>query len=87
MLEGKMGIHFVYEKNFVVGNNTDNFRNGSYLQKIQTEHGEFFISILYTCKGLFKPIALQKHESCVFLIEKLIISLYSRNMSVSVLEE
>lgn len=40
MLEGEMNAYLGYEKNSVVGNNIGNFRNGSYLKKIQTECGK-----------------------------------------------
>jgi len=85
MLEGEMDAHLGYEKNSVAGNNSGNSRNGSYLKKIQTEHGESVISIPRDRNGQFEPIAVPKHES--FSIEKLVISLYAKGMSVSDIEE
>ena len=87
MLEGEMDAHLGYEKNAVAGNNTGNSRNGSYPKKIQTEHGESVISIPRDRNGQFEPIAVPKHESRGLSIEKLVISLYAKGMSVSDIEE
>ena len=85
--EGEMGVHLGYEKNFVEENNTGNSRNGSYPKIIQTEHRESVISIPRDRNGHFKPIAVPKHESRGLSIEKLVISLYAKGMSVSDMEE
>ena len=86
-LRGEMDVHLGYEKNSVAGNNTGNSRNGSYPKKIQTEHGESVISIPRDLNGQFEPIAVPKHESRGLSIEKLVISLYAKGMSVSDIEE
>ena len=77
-----MDAHLGYEKNSVSGNNSGNSRNG-YPKKIQTEHGEAVISIPRDRNGQFEPIAVPKHESRGLSIEKLVISLYAKGMSVS----
>ena len=87
VLEGEMDAHLGYEKNSVTGNNTGNSRNGSYPKKIQTEHGESVISIPRDRNGQFEPIAVPKHESRGLSIEKLVIFLYAKGMSVSDIEE
>ena len=87
MLEGEMDAHLGYEKNSIAGNNSGNSRNGSYPKKIQTEHGEAVISIPRDRNGQFEPIAVPKHESRGLSIEKLVISLYAKGMSVSDIEE
>ena len=87
MLEGEMDAHLGYEKNSISGNNRGNSRNGSYPKKIQTEHGEAVISIPRDRNGRFEPIAVPKHESRGLSIEKLVISLYAKGMSVSDIEE
>ena len=56
-------------------------------KKIQTEHGESVISIPRDRNGQFEPIAVPKHESRRLPIEKLVISLYAKGMSVSDIEE
>ena len=76
-----------YEKNSVAGNNSGNSRNGKYPKKIQTEHGESVISIPRDRNGEFEPIVVPKHESRGLSIEKLVISLYAKGMSVSDIEE
>ena len=88
MLEGEMDAYLGYEKNSVAGNNSGNSRNGSYPKKIQTDHGEAVISIPRDRNGQFEPIAVPKHESRGLSIEKLVISLYAKGMSVSdIIEE
>lgn len=83
MLQGEMDAHLGYEKNDVSGNNTGNSRNGSFPKVIQTEHGESTISIPRDRKGEFEPIIVPKHKSRGLSIEKLVISLYAKGMSVS----
>ena len=87
MLEGEMDAHLGYEKHSVSGNNSGNSRNGSYPKKIQTEHGEAVIPIPRDRNGEFEPIVVPKHESRGLSIEKLVISLYAKGMSVSDIEE
>ena len=87
MLEGEMDVHLGYEKNSVAGNNSGNSRNGSYPKKIQTQHGESVISVPHDRNGEFEPIAVPKHGSRGLSIEKLVISLYAKGMSVSDIEE
>ena len=82
-----MDAHWGYEKNSVADNNTGYSRNGSYPKKIQTDHGESVISIPRDRNGQFEPIAVPKHESRGLSIEKLVISLYAKGMSVSDIEE
>ena len=87
MLEGEMDAHLGYEKNSFSGRNSGNSRNGSYPKKIQTEHGEAVIPIPRDRNGQFEPIVVPKHESRGLSIEKLVISLYAKGMSVSDIEE
>ena len=87
MLEGEMDAHLGYEKHSVSGNNSGNSRNGSYPKKIQTEHGEAVLPIPRDRNGQFEPIVVPKHESRGLSIEKLVISLYAKGMSVSDIEE
>ena len=60
---------------------------GSYPKKIQTEHVEAVISIPRDRNGQFEPIAVPKHESRGLSIEKLVISLYAKGMSVLLMFE
>lgn len=87
MLEGEMDAHLGYEKNSVAGNNSGNSCNSSYPKRIQTEHGKAVISIQRDRNGQFEPTAVPKHESRGLSIEKLVIFLYAKGMSVSDIEE
>ena len=87
MLQGEMDVHLGYEKNDICGNNSGNSRNGSYPKTIQTEHGESVINVPRDRKGDFEPIIVPKYKSRGLSIEKLVISLYAKGMSVSDIEE
>lgn len=87
MLQGEMDSHLGYEKNDISGNNTGNSRNGSFPKTIQTEHGESTILIPRDRRGDFEPIVVPKHKSRGLSIEKLVISLYAKGMSVSDIED
>ena len=87
MLEGETDAHIGHEKNSVARNNTGSSRNGSYPKKIQTEYGESVISIPRDRNGRLEPIAVPKHESRGLSIEKLVISLYAKGVSVSDIKE
>lgn len=87
MLEGEMDSHLGYEKNSIEGINSGNSRNGKFPKKIQTEHGESVIDIPRDRKGEFEPIVVPKHQSRGLSIERLVISLYAKGMSVSDIEE
>jgi len=87
LLEREMDLHLGYEKHSSSGNNTGNSRNGSYSKRIQTEHGEHNISIPRDREGDFDPVIVPKHQSRGLNIEKLVISLYAKGMSVSDIEE
>lgn len=87
MLQGEMDVHLGYEKNDVAGNNTGNSRNGNFHKTIQTEHGESTIQIPRDRNGDFEPIIVPKHKSRGLSIEKLVISLYAKGMSVSDIED
>lgn len=87
MLQGEMDSHLGYEKHSQTGNNTGNSRNGTFPKKIQTEHGQSVIQIPRDRNSDFEPIVVPKHESRGLSIEKLVISLYAKGMSVSDIED
>ena len=87
MLEGEMDSHLGYDKHSAAGNNTGNSRNGSFPKKIQTQHGESVIQVPRDRQGEFEPMAVPKHQSRGLSIEKLVISLYAKGMSVSNIED
>lgn len=87
MLEGEMENHLGYEKNAPEGKNSGNSRNGSYSKTIQTEYGESRIEVPRDRSGDFEPVVVPKHQKRGLSIERLVISLYAKGMSVSDIEE
>ena len=87
MLQGEMDSHLGYEKHSADGNNTGNSRNGSFPKKIQTEYGEGVIQIPRDRRSEFELVVVSKHQSRGLSIEKLVISLYAKGMSVSDIED
>lgn len=86
MLEGELDSHLGYDKHEPSGNNSGNSRNGSYKKKIQTEHGESIITVPRDRNGEYEPIIVPKYQSRGLSIERLVISLYAKGMSVSDIE-
>lgn len=86
LLESEMDNHLGYEKHSKDGDNTGNSRNGKYGKTIQTEHGESTISVPRDRQGDFEPVIVPKHQSRGLSIERLVLSLYSKGMSVSDIE-
>ena len=87
MLQGEMDAHLGYDKHSSDGYNSGNSRNGSFSKKIQSEHGEHIIEVPRDRKGEFNPIVVPKHQSRGLSIERLVISLYAKGMSVSDIED
>ena len=87
MLQGEMDAHLGYEKHSPEGHHTGNSRNGTFSKKIQTEHGESIIDIPRDRNSDFDPVVVPKHESRGLSIERLVISLYAKGMSVSDIED
>lgn len=87
LLDGEMDAHLGYEKNDNAGDNSGNSRNGSYTKRIQTLHGEADIKVPRDRNGEFEPVIIPKHEKKGMSLERLVISLYAKGMSVSDIEE
>ena len=87
MLAGELDAHLGYEKHSPDGINTGNSRNGTFSKTIQTEHGEQTIEIPRDRNGAFEPVVVPKHQSRGLSIERLVISLYAKGMSVSDIED
>lgn len=87
MLQGELDAHLGYEKHSTEGNNSGNSRNGFFPKKIQTEHGESIISIPRDRNGDFEPVVVPKYQSRGLSIERLVISLYAKGLSVSDIED
>ena len=82
-----MDAHLGYDKHSSDGYNSGNSRNGSFSKKIQSDHGEHIIEVPRDRKGEFDPIVVPKHQSRGLSIERLVISLYAKGMSVSDIED
>ena len=87
MLQGEMDAHLGYDKHSSNGYNSGNSRNGRFSKKIQSEHGEHIIEVPRDRNGEFEPIVVPKHQSRGLSIERLVISLYAKGMSVSDIED
>ena len=86
MLEAEMDNHLGYEKHSNQGDHSGNSRNGNYKKQIQTEMGESVIQVPRDREGEFEPVVVPKHQSRGLSIERLVISLYAKGMSVSDIE-
>ena len=86
MLEAEMDNHLGYEKHSNQGDHSGNSRNGSYKKQIQTEMGESVIQVPRDREGDFEPVVVPKHQSRGLSIERLVISLYAKGMSVADIE-
>ena len=86
LLQAEMDEHLGYEKNHVKGNNSGNSRNGTYNKTIRSHYGESTIKVPRDRNGEFEPIVVPKHESTGLSIERLVISLYAKGMSVADIE-
>ena len=87
MLQGEMDAHLGYDKHSTNGYNSGNSRNGSFSKKIQSEHGEHVIEVPRDRNSEFEPVVVPKHQSRGLSIERLVISLYAKGMSVSDIED
>ena len=84
ILEGVMDSHLGYEKHDKTG--APNSRNGFSNKKIKTSFGEDNIQVPRDRDGSFSPMLVPKRKGMADGIENIIISLYSRGMSNSDIE-
>ena len=81
-----MDEHLGYEKNRIEGNNSGNSRNGTYNKTVRNHYGESIIKVPRDRNGEFELIVVPKYECTGLSIEKLVISLYAKGMSVADIE-
>ena len=86
LLSAELDEHLGYDKSSKEGDNSGNSRNGCYPKTIQSEHGEAVIEVPRDRNGSFEPIIVPKHQKRGTSIERLVISLYAKGMSVSDIE-
>jgi putative transposase len=88
MLQSELTDKLGYPKNLkVLAPSTSNKRNGSYGKKIRTSFGETQIEVPRDRNGEFEPQIIQKHQSNTNELERKIISMYGKGMTVSDLNE
>ncbi|MFI5391926.1 MAG: IS256 family transposase [Bacteriovoracales bacterium] len=85
MLEAELDVHLDNEKH--QKSNDGNYRNGHGTKKIKTTFGEQKIKVPRDRDASFNPMLVPKRGTIVEGIENVIISLYSKGMSVSDIEE
>ncbi|WP_103867630.1 IS256 family transposase [Aquimarina sp. I32.4] len=85
MLQGELDAHLGYPKN--AKSITGNARNGTTSKQIKTEFGKSQITIPRDRQGSFEPVVVPKHKSNSLSVEKIVISLYAKGMSVSDIED
>lgn len=81
MLEGELDAHLDYGKNERSPN--PNSRNGHSKKKVRTSFGESEITVPRDRDAGFNPMVVPKRGNMVDGIENIIVSLYTKGMSVS----
>ncbi len=87
MLEAEMAEHLGYAKNSVEGNNTGNSRNGYGKKTIKSEWGESEIYVPRDRNGDFEPRVIEKRQTRTDEIERRILAMYGKGMSVRDIED
>ena len=82
-LQGEMTAHLGYEPNAYKGRNSGDSRNGVTTKTVATEAGEVEIEVPRDRNGSFEPQIVKKHQKRVSGIDKRILSLYAKGMTVS----
>ena len=81
-LEAEMEEHLGREKYEREGNSDKNYRNGHSSKNIRTSFGEVDVDIPRDRKAEFEPKIVKKYETVCNELDKKIIGLYARGMSV-----
>ena len=87
MLEAEMAEYLGYAKNSVEGNNTGNSRNGYGKKTIKSEWGESEIHVPRDRNGDFEPHVIEKRQTRTDEIERRILAMYGKGMSVRDIED
>lgn len=87
MLESEMEEHLGYIKNSVEGNNSGNSRNGYGKKTIKSEWGESEISVPRDRNGEFEPRVIEKRQTRTDEIERRILAMYAKGISVRDIED
>jgi len=88
MMEAELTNQLGYPKNMkILAPGIGNKRNGSYNKKIRTSFGEAKIDVPRDRNGDYEPQIIPKHQSNTNELERKIISMYGKGMTVSDLNE
>jgi len=85
MLQGEMDAHLGYPKHS--SRRTTNARNGTRSKKVKTQYGQSEIKVPRDRNSDFEPVIVPKHKRTSLSVENIVISLYSKGMSVSDIED
>ncbi|MBK9632907.1 MAG: IS256 family transposase [Saprospiraceae bacterium] len=85
LLEGELDSHLGYDKH--TSSDADNSRNGYSKKKIKTSQGELDIHVPRDRNATFSPMIVPKRKNMIDGIENVILSLYSKGMTNSDIEE
>lgn len=87
MLEAEMEQHLGYSKHSAEGKNTGNSRNGYNKKTIKSEWGESEISVPRDRRGEFEPNVIKNRQTRTDEIERRILAMYAKGMSVRDIED
>ena len=82
MLAGELTHHLGYEKHDVAGHGSGNARNGKSRKTLKGESGEMEIGVPRDRNGTFDPQVVRKHQTRWDGLDRQIIALYARGMTV-----
>lgn len=86
ILQAEMDVHLGYEKNQKKKKLISNSRNGVSKKRLKSEFGDIEIEVPRDRDSSFEPALVPKRSNKRMGIEKLVISLYAKGMSVSDIE-
>jgi transposase-like protein len=82
LLEAERDDHLGYGKYDTKNKETDNSRNGYSSKTVRASQGEMELKIPRDRKGEFEPQVVKKHETDVSRIADMVVSMYSKGMTV-----
>ncbi|MFC1790793.1 IS256 family transposase [Patescibacteria group bacterium] len=82
MMKEELASHLGYDKYEARGRNSGNSRNGACRKKLRTSGGDTQVEVPRDRNGSFSPMILKKHQRSSNEIEKKIIGMYARGVSV-----
>lgn len=86
-LAGELTHHLGYEKHDPKGRNSGNSRNGTSKKTVKSASGELTLEVPRDRNGTFEPILVPKRKRRIGNFDDLIISLYTRGMTTSEIQE